>query len=91
VRLALGAGRRAVFGLVVGQGMRLALIGGGIGLAGALVITRFLRTLLFGVRPTDPATFLLGTLILAVVALVACAIPARRAAGVEPATVLRSE
>jgi ABC-type antimicrobial peptide transport system permease subunit len=76
---------------VVGQGMRLALIGGGIGLAGALVITRFLHTLLFGVRPTDPATFLLGTLILAVVALVACAIPARRAAGVEPATVLRSE
>jgi putative ABC transport system permease protein len=91
VRLALGAHRGKVFGLIVRQGMRLALIGGVIGLAGALLITRFLRTLLFGVQPTDPATFVLGTVILAVVALVACAIPARRAAGVDPATVLRGE
>ena len=91
VRLALGARRGKVFGLIVRQGMRLALIGGVIGLAGALVVTRFLRTLLFGVQPTDPATFVLGTVTLAVVALVACAIPARRAAGVEPATVLRGE
>ena len=71
--------------------MRLAVIGGLVGLAGAFVVTRFLRTLLFGVAPTDPATFALGTLLLAVVAVLACAVPARRAASVEPATVLRGE
>jgi predicted permease len=91
VRLALGARRGEVFGLVVREGMRLALVGGMVGLVAALAITRFLRTMLFGVQPTDPATFIAGTLILAVVALLACAIPARRAAGVEPAIVLRSE
>jgi putative ABC transport system permease protein len=91
VRLALGAHRGKVFGLIVRQGMRLAVIGGAVGLVGALLVTRFLRTLLFGVQPTDPATFVLGTVILGIVALAACAIPARRAAGVEPATVLRGE
>jgi putative ABC transport system permease protein len=91
VRLALGARRTSVFGLIVRQGMRLAVIGGLVGLAGAFVVTRFLRTLLFGVAPTDPATFALGTLLLAVVAVLACAVPARRAASVEPATVLRGE
>lgn len=89
VRMALGAKRGEVFRLVVGQGMRLALLGGGIGLVLALVTTRFLRTLLYGVRPTDPATFVLVAAVLALVALVACAVPARRASRVDPAEVLR--
>jgi predicted permease len=89
VRMALGAQRGEVFRLVVGQGMRLALLGGGIGLVMALVTTRFLRTLLYGVRPTDPATFVLVAAVLALVALAACAIPARRASHVDPAEVLK--
>src|SRR5581483_1864193 len=79
VRVALGAQRFAVLNLVVGQGMRLALIGAFIGLLGSLALTRILTSVLFKVAPTDPLTIVTVTLTLCVVALMACYIPARRA------------
>lgn len=91
VRLALGARRDEVFRLVVRQGMTLALAGGMIGLLGAFFATRFLGSLLYGVQPTDPVVFAAGGLGLALVALVACALPARRASRVNPTQALRSE
>jgi putative ABC transport system permease protein len=75
----------------IGQGMRRTVAGIVLGLAGALVLTRFLSSLLYGVRPADPATFVGVSLLLATVALVACYIPARRAATVDPMIALRHE
>ena len=77
--------------MIVGQGLRLALIGVAIGIAGALALTRFLSSLLYGVRPTDPLTFIAVSQVLIVVALAACYIPARRAAKVDPMVALRHE
>jgi putative ABC transport system permease protein len=91
IRMAMGAKRGDVLWLVVGQGMLLTLIGIAIGVIGALALTRFLSTLLYGIHPTDPATFLLVPLLLAGAALLACYIPARRAMRVDPIVALRHE
>jgi len=91
VRMALGARRGDIARLIVGQGLRLTLAGVLLGLAGALVASRFLTTLLFGVTPTDPIVYLLAAAWLAAVALAACAGPARRATRVDPLETLRAE
>ncbi len=91
IRMALGAEKADVVRMVVGQGLRLALIGVIIGIAGALALTRFLSSMLYGVKPTDPFTFAAVSLILVAVALAACYIPARRAARVDPMVALRYE
>jgi len=91
IRMALGARPRDVLRLTINQGMRLALIGIGIGLGGALALTRLIKALLFGVSATDPLTFTVIALLLIFVALLACWIPARRAAKVDPITALRFE
>src|SRR5215469_8184396 len=91
VRMALGASRGAVIRLVLGQGMTLTAIGLVLGLAGAFASARLLTTLLFQVRPTDPTVYLAVTLSLAVVALLAAYVPARRASGIDPLATLRQE
>jgi predicted permease len=91
IRMALGAQARDVLRLIVGQGMTLALIGVGAGLSGALALTRLMKTLLFGVSPTDPLTLAVIAFLLMAVAFLACWIPAQRATKVDPMTVLRSE
>ncbi len=91
VRMALGAGRSQVLGLVVGYGLRLAAVGIAIGVAGAFVLTRWLASQLYGVTATDPISFAAVAAVLAFVAMAACYIPARRAARIDPAIALRSE
>jgi len=82
---------RDVVKLIMRQGMVQALIGVGIGRIASLMLTRLMKSLLFGVSPTDPLTFVLIALLLTSVALLACYIPARRAARVNPLTALRYE
>jgi putative ABC transport system permease protein len=91
IRLALGAAPRDVLALVLGQGMRLVLLGVAIGLAGAAWLTRFLGSLLFQVEPLDPTTFGAVALVLAAVAFGACYLPARRATRTDPLDALRCE
>ena len=91
VRMALGAGQRSVLRLVLSNGMRLTLLGIALGTAGAFALTRLMKSFLFHVTPTDPATFLEVALFLFAVALLASYIPARRATRVDPVVALRYE
>ena len=91
IRLALGASARSVKVLVLGQGMMPVAAGVVLGLAGAFALTRFMESLLFGVTPTDPATFAAVSVLLASIAALASYLPARRATRVDPVTVLRQE
>ena len=89
VRMALGAQIVDVLKLVLWRAMLLAAIGIGIGIAGAVAVTRYLSTLLFGVKPIDTITFIGVAIVLAAVVLVACLVPARRAAKIDPLEALR--
>jgi putative ABC transport system permease protein len=91
IHMALGATRGTVLGMVLGQGMRLTIVGLGVGLAAALALTRLLQAQLFNVKPSDPLTMGSVAAFIALVALVACYIPASRATRVDPMVVLRDE
>jgi putative ABC transport system permease protein len=91
VRVALGASSKDVLSMILGQGLRTVLVGIGIGVAGALALTRAGQSLLFGVTAIDPLTFCAVILLLVTTALLACYIPARRAAKVDPMVALRYE
>src|SRR5579859_6533881 len=84
IRIALGAQRRDGLLLVIGQGMKLTLVGIFIDALSALALTRFMRSLLYGVTPNDPPTFVVASFLLVATALFACWLPARRAARVDP-------
>ena len=91
VRVALGATRRDVFAIVLGQGLRTTALGAAIGIVAALGLTRLLESLLFGVTPTDPVTFVLTVAVLMTAAALTCYLPARRATGADPMEALRQE
>jgi putative ABC transport system permease protein len=91
IRMALGAARHDVFRLILGEGGRLAVAGVGLGIVASYLLTQFLRTLLFGITPTDPLTFGAVAVLLLLTALLACYFPARRASRVDPVIALRSE
>jgi ABC-type antimicrobial peptide transport system permease subunit len=91
IRMALGARSEGVLAMVLRQGMSLATLGVVVGLAGALALTRLASTLLFGVRAADPVTFAAVSGFMLVVALIACAVPARRATKVDPLVALRQD
>jgi len=91
VRMAMGALPGDILLMVLGKGIALASLGLGIGLAGAFGVTRLLRTLLVGVAPTDPLTFAAIALVVLLVTLLACVVPARRAIRVDPLVALRCE
>jgi len=91
IRMALGARPLDVLKLIVGQGMVLSLIGIGIGVASSFGLTRLITTLLYNVKPTDPLTFTFVSMLLVIVALLACYVPARRATKVDPIIALRCE
>jgi putative ABC transport system permease protein len=91
IRVALGAPPASVLRLVLRQGLLLVSVGLGLGVAGAVAITRVIRTFLWGITPTDPVTFMIVSAALAVLALVACYVPARRALKIDPIIALRIE
>jgi ABC-type antimicrobial peptide transport system permease subunit len=89
--MAIGARPRDVFKMILGHGMKLALIGVGLGLIGAFALTRLMASMLFGVEPTDATTFGVLSMLLIGIALLACYLPGRRATKVEPTISLRYE
>jgi len=91
IRVALGASREDVAGMVMGQGMLMTVVGLVVGLAGAVFATRFLSSLLYGIQPRDPLVLGAAALVLGVVAMMACWVPARRAMRVDPMVALRHE
>jgi putative ABC transport system permease protein len=91
VRMALGASRRNVMLLVMGFGLRVTALGVAVGVAGAVFATRFLATMLFGVKPLDSVSFMAGAAVLVAAALLASFVPARRATKVDPMVALRYE
>jgi putative ABC transport system permease protein len=91
IRMALGAAPGRVLAMLLRQGLAAAAIGLGLGLVGAIGLSRLISGLLFGVEPTDPLCFLGSALVLSVVALVACLLPARRATVIDPMLALRTE
>ena len=91
VRVALGARRSDLLSLVIGKGLKLALIGSVLGLSGALAATRLVSSMLYGVTPTDPMTFACVSLLLVLLACIASWLPARRATRVDPMEALRCE
>ena len=91
IRVAFGAARKRIVGMVLKQGLSLTIAGVGIGLVGSFFITRVISSLLFGVTPTDPITFVVISFVLTGVATVACLVPARRATRVDPMVALRME
>jgi ABC-type antimicrobial peptide transport system permease subunit len=91
IRMALGAQRRDVLGLILRQGLIRIAIGTGLGLVGALAVSRLLESVLIDVSPTDPLTFVVISVILASVTLTACLVPARKAVRLDPAEALRTE
>ncbi|MFI5185021.1 MAG: FtsX-like permease family protein, partial [Vicinamibacteria bacterium] len=91
IRIALGAQRSGVLAMVLRQGMRSVAVGLGVGLVGALALTRLVSGLLFGVEPTDPICFIGSAAVLLTVALIACLVPAKRATAIEPMVALRAE
>ncbi len=90
VRIALGARRNAILTLVLGRGLMLTLLGVGLGVGGALILTRYMESMLFGIPNTDPATYFLVSMLLLATATAAAWVPARRALGVDPIEVLRT-
>ena len=91
VRMALGARAGHVFWLIIGQGMKLVLLGLALGVLGALILTRVLTSLLFGITGTDPITYIGAPLLLALIALLACYFPARKAMNLDPLAAVRYE
>jgi putative ABC transport system permease protein len=91
IRMALGAKREAVLRSLMAYGLKLACIGLAVGLAGALALTRWMETLLFEVRPTDPATLVSVAAVITFVATIACLVPAHRATRFDPIAALREE
>jgi putative ABC transport system permease protein len=91
VRMALGATQRGIMRLILSEGLKLALIGAVIGLAGALAGTRLIRAMLFETGATDPVTFIVTPLLLGLIAAVACYLPARRATRLDPTLAIRGE
>jgi ABC-type antimicrobial peptide transport system permease subunit len=91
IRMALGATKMDIMGLVLGSTVKLTLLGVALGMIGARLLTRLLESLLYGVHPGDPLTLIMASLLLVTIALISCYAAARRAVSLKPAVALRAE